>query len=404
MDSRVTRRYYLHRAAMTTGLFWPVFPLLLLDRGVSFAGIGTLLAVEAAVTLLAEVPTGFVGDAVGRRNSLLLGGALMLVGELGFAFAHRFGAFAAVYVCFGLARTFQSGSGDAWLYDVLAADGREADFTRVRGRGESITHWASTLAMLASGVLYAANPAAPFLASAALAVVDLVVLAGVPPVEGTRETRVGASEVVPTLRRTLSKQSVWPFVAVAAAFFGVERAVSEFIPSVTTAVLGSAVPLPSGGGSADVAFVGVFFAGFTAVSAVASYFAGDVRARVGAPTALAAAGYLSAALMIAAAFSPPVALASFVVVKTADALVLPLVNGYVNDRIDTAGRATTLSATSMLFTVAKMPLLVGAGVLADSADAFAAVAGLGGFFAVAASVVLLVRTPAEAAASASTAE
>lgn len=384
MTDHIAPRYYLHRATMTVGFFWPVFPLFLLHRDVSFTGIGTLLAVEAAVMLVSEMPTGYLGDRLGRRNSLVAGSAFVLLAELGFVVAHSFGAFVVVYVSFGLGRTFRSGSGDAWLYDVLARTGRETEFTRIRGRGESVTHWASTGAMVASGLLYAFDPVAPFLVAAALTAVDLVVLVGLLPAVETTETTVDAREVLPVVRAALTQSSVWSFVVVAAAFFGVERAVSEFIPSVTKAVLGTAVTAT---GSVDVVFVGLFFAGFTATSAVASYFAGDVRARFGAPAVLVGAGVLSAGLMVGSALVPALALASFFAVKTADALVLPLVNGYVNDHVDTGGRATTLSATSMLFTVAKMPLLVAAGALADWADAILAVAALGAFFCLAAAVV-----------------
>ncbi|MFB6155672.1 MAG: MFS transporter [Haloferacaceae archaeon] len=397
MTERVTRRYYLHRAAMHTGFFWPVFPLFLRSRGVSFAGIGTLLAVEAAAKLVSEVPTGFVGDAVGRRNSLLLASGLVLVAELGFVIAHHITGFVLVYLCFGLARTFQSGSGDAWLYDALENGDRASEFTRVRGRGESVTHWASALAMLASGVLYAADPVAPFLAAAALTLVDAGVLLTLPRADAAGETRVGVREVLPLVRRTLSQSPVRSFVAAAAAFFGVERAVSEFVPSVTASVLDGALPfvLPSSGGSVDVVFVGVFFAAFTVTSAAASYVAGDVRARYGAPAALVGVGYLSAVLLAASLLLPTVALLGFLTVKTADALVVPLVNGYVNDHVDTAGRATTLSATSMLFTLAKMPLLVAAGALADATRALDAVSGLGVFLAVATAVVLRWEVPTE---------
>lgn len=396
MRSGLVGRYYLHRAAMTTGFFWPIFPLFLRARGVSFTGIGTLLAIEAAVVILAEVPTGFVGDAIGRKRSLVAGTVLTLVAELGFVVAHEFRTFAVIYACFGLARTFQSGSGDAWLYDVLGANHEEGEFTRIRGRGGSVTHWASTGAMIASGLLYAVNPNLPFLASAALAAVDVGVLLSFPASEDAEVTRVSAAETIPLLSRTLQRSSVWSFVAVAAIFFGIERAVSEFIPHATASVLGGAIPLPADGGASGVVFIGVFFAGFTATSAVASMYAGPIRQRFGAPATLAGTGFLSALLLAGTVLVRPIAVVGFVVVKTADALLLPVVNGYVNDVTETAGRATTLSAISMLFNVSKMPLLVGAGAVADLTNVFVAVSALGVSFVLLATAVFLVEVPVEA--------
>ena len=99
--------------------------------------------------------------------------------------------------------------------------------------------------------------------------------------------------------------------------------------------------------------------------------------------------------MLVSVIVSPVVLLSFFFIKSADALLLPLVNGYVNDHVGTAGRATTLSAMSMLFTVTKIPLLTAAGALADNTDIFVAVAGLGAFFVVATSAVLLIEVPEE---------
>lgn len=293
MGKSIICRYYLHRASITTGFFWPIFPLILLDRGIAFTGIGTLLAIEAAVMLLSEVPTGFIGDAIGRRNSLLIGSGLMLIGELGFVVAHHFWAFVLVYICFGLARTFQSGSGDAWLYDILLSENNEGTFTEIRGRGESTTHWMGAVAMVSSGVLYTINPIAPFFAAAALASIDIMILMTLPNGEVAQDTQVATTEVLSLVYSFLSKASVWPFVAIAAVFFGIERAVSEFIPSVTTKVLSASIPVSAVGSSGDVIFVGVFFAGFTVTSALVSSFAGRVRSWVGAPIALMFAGYLS---------------------------------------------------------------------------------------------------------------
>lgn len=393
MRNSVIRRYYVHRALLTSGFFWPVFPLFLRARGISFAGIGTLLAIEAGVMLISEVPTGYLGDALGRRNSLIAGSCLMLLGLIGYVFAQSFSSFAGIYIAFGLARTFWSGSGDAWLYDLLDQTGVGGEFTRIRGRGESVTHWASTIAMLASGVLYSLNPVIPFVISAAVVTVDIFLLMTLPSTGSADENRVTVREAAPIIYQTLTKSNIWSFVAVAAVFFGIEYTVSEFVPSVTTAVLGTSVPTPTHGGSTDVVFLGVFFAGFTATSAIASMYAGSVRSRIGAPLSLLGAGFLSAALLIGGLVNPPIVLLGFVAIKTSHALVLPIVNGYVNDHTETGGRATTLSAMSMLFSITKMPLLVGIGALADATDVFIAVGSLGVIFVTLAAGILTIEFP-----------
>lgn len=395
IHNSIIRRYYIHRALLTTGFFWPVFPLFLRSREISFAGIGALLAIEAGVMLISEIPTGYLGDALGRRNSLIAGSSLMLVGVVGYVFAHQFWAFAAIYVTFGIARTFWSGSGDAWLYDLLGSNDTTDEFTRIRGRGESVTHWASTAAMLTSGVLYLINPTIPFVVSAIIVAADIILLTTLPATRGGEESRVTVREAAPIIYQTLTKSNIWSFVAVAAIFFGIEATVSEFVPSVTTAVLGRTIPTPTQGSSTGVAFLGVFFAGFTATSAIASMYAGSVRDKLGAPLSLVGAGFLSALPLIGGLVFPPIALLGFFAIKTTHALALPIVNGYVNDHTETGGRATTLSAMSMLFSIAKMPLLIGIGALADATDVFIAVGALGVIFVTLAGGILAIEFPVD---------
>ena len=390
-------RYYLHRTTGQTGLFWPVFPLFLLSRGVTFAGIGTLLAVQAGTTLLAEIPSGVVGDKVGRRNALVLGSLSVLAAEVGFVVADGFIEFVGVYVAFGFGRAMRSGSGDAWLYDALLERGTSDRFTAVRGRGESATHWASAVCMLASGVLFFVDPTAPFLAAAGLTAVNAAVLATLPPVgDGTdRQTDVPVREVLPLARKTVTAPALRKVIVVAAAFFAIERSVTEFIPTVTTAVVDTSTLLRGVTGDptvVEVLSVGVLFAALTATSAVAGRFAGRVEQSVGAVVGVVAAGVLSALVLAGAVVSPWVAVCGFVLVKTADALVRPLITGYVNERIRTAGRATVLSVTSMVFTVTQLPVLVGIGALGDHASPRMAVAALGvGFLTVTGTVLAFER-------------
>jgi MFS family permease len=343
--------------------------------------------------LVSEVPTGYIGDALGRRNSLIAGSCLMLIGVSGYVFAQDFLAFAGIYVVLGLTRTFWSGSGDAWLYDLLESADDADKYTKIRGRGESVTHWASTAAMVGSGGLYLLDPELPFILTGVIVAADIILLNTLPPTGATDNHRVPVRETVPLIHQTLTKPNIWAFVSIAAVFFGIEHTVSEFIPSVTTAVLGTAFSLSTYGNAADVVFLGVFFAGFTATSAIASMYAGPVRARFGAPISLIGAGFISAALLVGSLFSPPLTLLGFATIKTAEAVLLPIVTGYVNNHTQTAGRATVLSAMSMLFSVTKMPLLIGIGAFADATDVFLAVGALGMVFVLVVSGILLLEFP-----------
>jgi len=90
----------------------------LFRTGLTFTQIAILEAIYNLTTLVGEIPTGYIGDRVGRRNSLLVGTTLISFTLAGIGLSSSFQALAVLYVCWSAGYNFRSGSEDAWLYDT----------------------------------------------------------------------------------------------------------------------------------------------------------------------------------------------------------------------------------------------------------------------------------------------
>jgi len=79
--SRNARLYLLNvviiGAAM--GIFRLLFNFYVLSLGYNEALVGSLITISSLTALLAALPMGYLADLIGRKNSLLLSGALMSV-------------------------------------------------------------------------------------------------------------------------------------------------------------------------------------------------------------------------------------------------------------------------------------------------------------------------------------
>jgi hypothetical protein len=64
MTRRSVGRYYAYRATLSVGFITPVFTLFLL-RTLSFTEVGVLSAVYAGLSVVGEIPTGYVADHLG---------------------------------------------------------------------------------------------------------------------------------------------------------------------------------------------------------------------------------------------------------------------------------------------------------------------------------------------------
>jgi MFS family permease len=351
----LVRRYYLYRATLSSGFYLPVSVVYMNARGLGLADIGFVQGAFLFGMVASELPTGYLGDRLGRRAALAVGNAILVAVMAGFTVADSTAEFAVVYVVWSVGWTFRTGTADAWLYELLAVQNAEDEYARISGRADSTLLVVSAGAALAAGVLYTVDPAAPFLANAGLAALGLPLLFTLPRTQGvdadggedgdgsesdadSAET-MGVREAAHVLRTQLPRPSIRWVVAYAALFnlvFSVTRVFEQ--PAMR------AVGVP-------VAGLGVLYAGFKLVSAVAASAAGPLQDRLG-----------THGVLLLLVPSVGVAYASFGVLPVLLVPVLffrrgvqkitrPVRNEYINDRLDDVGRATVLSGVSMALTL-----------------------------------------------------
>lgn len=399
-DRGLIRRYYVYRATLALGFITPVFTLFLL-RTLSFTQVGALSAIYSVLSVVGEVPTGYVGDRLGRRASLLLSVAFAVASLGGFVLVDGFVAYAVLYALWALAMTFRSGSMDAWLYDIL--DERlDADrFSHVRGRGDAVQRWTSAASMVAGGLLYGLDPTYPFVAAVAFGSLGILALLSLPKNrqyadrgDGTAD-RVGPLAALSIAREHLAGGALRSLVAYVGLFYAVVGVAGGYVQPMaietlapTAARLG--VPVPEGGaaaaarsgeaGAALALGLGVLYAALAAASSIGGYYAGAVEARLGVRRAVLLVPAVTAAALVVPLGVALLAVPTFAAMRTGTPLVQPIFNGYLNDHVEGAGRATLLSAFSMFYMTLRTPLALGAGALADATTATAAVAALGGLF------------------------
>lgn len=383
----VVRRYYLVRATGTGGFIGPVFALFVL-RDLSYVQYGTLSAIYAALLVGGEIPSGYVSDRIGRRNTMIASKAMLAASMFGFVAVESFGSYLVVYVLWGVGMALRSGSQSAWLYETLDDSVGSNRFTAVRGRGTAVAQGASIFTMFSGGILYALSPPAPFVAAGGVLVVGAIVAATLPPNERYGDAEARATAGRPTARATLelfrnelNRPRLRSSIFVVAVLFGVVGAGNQYVQPVAVVVFEEwtlpAAVLVAGPETASIRAVpsslfrspavglGALYAGFSVVAAVASYYADAVDRRLGLQAAFALVTAFVVGTMALSALYPPVAFAVFFALQSARRLLEPMVEKYLNDRISDVGRATALSGVSMLFGLARTPLVAVAGLAAE---------------------------------------
>jgi MFS family permease len=368
LPRRLVWTYYAAAATRTEGFVYPVLNLLLLARGVSVAELGTANAAFFAGLLLAEVPTGYVGDRLGRRNSLAISSTLVTLTLLAFTVASSFPAFCALFACWGVAVTFRSGSDEAWLYDTLGERADESAYTRIRGRGTAAFLVASAGTSLVGPFLYEWNHAAPFVAAAATTALGVPLWLSLPrnrAADGRGGSTVSFADAWRTFRTRFARPPLRGFVVATAAVLAVPELADVYVQPITVGDVG----LPT-------TALGPLYAAFSLVSATVAARSERIREALGYRRwfVLVAAGI--AVAFVAAAFVPFVAVPAFLLMRAGKSASYALRGQYLNDRLPSVGRATVLSTASLVYGVVFLLVRVGGGALAGAVGARSALAAV----------------------------
>lgn len=428
MVARPERRYYALRAVSTPGFMVPVLTLFLVANDVSYATLGLAGAVTAAVVVLAEVPTGYVSDRVGRRVTIATSQLLFAATPLVLVtWPNRTGTLTG-FAILGLAETLQSGAVSAWCYDALDAAGRADEYTAIAGRGSAIRFATLAATSILGGLMYAVHPTHPIYAAASMGVLGIGFALSLSPageehhrsreasserdhadgdfdgsdnaVDGSNDDvadsdPLGPREALVIVREYLWQPEVRWFLVIVAAAFAVGRSVKAFVQPVAVdglepiladvAIAGYGVP--------ETAVLGLAYAGFAVVASVASEHAHAIASRLGTARTVLVVTVVDGTVLLAVLASPVLVIPVMFVHRGAVSVLVPVKNAYLHEHVQGVGRATVLSATALVVGLAKIPVTIASGVLGDVAGPTVAIAALGGLVLVVTVAVHAVSTP-----------
>lgn len=211
MNSAEVRRRFLVLVGLrwlSTGLVLPVLVLVMLDRGLSPADVGLVAAMQGALVLLLELPTGGLADAIGRRPVLLTASLFALASYAIFAVAFSPLLFAVAWALQGVYRALESGPLESWFVDAAQADDPDVDIEAALSRSGVVLGLSIAFGSLLSSVLVAIEPigaidplVVPVLVAMAVLAIEMVAIARLVQEQrpAARPTIAASARRVPTV-------------------------------------------------------------------------------------------------------------------------------------------------------------------------------------------------------------
>lgn len=124
------------------------------SKGLSMQEVFTLQAVFGLGVLLTEVPSGYLADILGRRNTLIVGTIVGALGHSCLLFADGFWGLALFEIALAISHSLVSGADLALLYDTELALGKsEQEQRQVVGKLFSARNFSESVAAISCTVI-----------------------------------------------------------------------------------------------------------------------------------------------------------------------------------------------------------------------------------------------------------
>jgi MFS family permease len=131
--------------------------------GFTISDIGFMAAFYSLVQLLAEVPTGYFADRIGRIKSIRIGAGLAALATIFYVIFHsKVGIFAGVFLE-ALGYSFMGGAGEALIHDSLVVKKQEHLYTKVLSKAQSASLIANAILLALVPMTYAVDARLPFI-------------------------------------------------------------------------------------------------------------------------------------------------------------------------------------------------------------------------------------------------
>jgi MFS family permease len=144
-------KMYLLKGVTWFYLIMPIIVIFFQENNLSIFQIMILQAGYSLSVAFFEIPSGFLADIYGRKNSLIFGSILTFIGYVMFSIFSGFNEYLFAEILLGIGGSLMSGSDSAIIYDTLLELGEDEDYAKIEGKNYAIGNFSEALAGILGG-------------------------------------------------------------------------------------------------------------------------------------------------------------------------------------------------------------------------------------------------------------
>ena len=181
----------------------PIIVLFYQDHKLDLQDIFILKSIFSIVAVTIEIPSGYLADAWGRKNCLILGCLLFFIGYLCYSFTGTFAAFVVAEIFLGVGQTLVNGADSALLYDTTEFYKQEDRYFHYEGKITMIGNFAEAAAGVIGGFLAVYSLRYPFYGQVFIAFIGIPASLSLKEIPLIRNSRSRFSEILKIIKFSL---------------------------------------------------------------------------------------------------------------------------------------------------------------------------------------------------------
>lgn len=173
MDRNIKITYIL--SYLKHSWFWAGIWVFYYLKFTDYAGIGLIETVMILTMTFGEIPTGAIGDMVGKKYTMFFALLFEGIGSVVMAISTSFYSIAIAVFLMCIGGSLYSGTSEALLYDSLKQIKKEDKFDKSIANTKSFQYLAVTISSIIGGFLYRNNNSSPFLLAALFQFIGMLI-------------------------------------------------------------------------------------------------------------------------------------------------------------------------------------------------------------------------------------
>lgn len=141
---------------------------------INITQLGLVAGISAAMSLIIEIPSGYISDRIGHKSALIIGSFFVAIAPLGYIASPTFWGILFDPVAFFIGYAFHSGAVQVFLHETLIELKRAKEFSMVTARAQKFGLLGNVVLVATVPLTYSIDPRLPFVFGFCLQLIVLI--------------------------------------------------------------------------------------------------------------------------------------------------------------------------------------------------------------------------------------